>query len=387
MPFKSDAQRRFMYAKHPRIAKRWQKETPKGKDLPEKVKKAGLLFDGRYDFLDALMLRSTEKVASCKVPPQYLSKQNTPKKKKAMIVKDAGIEELAKRAQVDGLFDSALSRATVTRPVKTRESKPERRRVETSMSLAKKVAEMGMEAPPQPMQAPMDMSGAGEERRRQEIHEQQLQFAEDKHNLDLVRMQMDLEQQQSRFELEQEHTQQDAQQRLQDAVMKQQLAQQKSQEQAKQQMQDKVQQQEQVKQQQQAVDAQKAMEYRGNIMKAANVKYDIYGEPIVPTSPVEPVLLGTGLGGIAAHSLFPDSEAGKLRGMAREMSSESGKGVLQHVKYIDPWNKKYNFKAPENVAKKFYQNKALQANARRLLAGLGVGAAAGYGLHRYLNQE
>ena len=26
MPFKSEAQRRFMYAKHPEIAKRWTKE-------------------------------------------------------------------------------------------------------------------------------------------------------------------------------------------------------------------------------------------------------------------------------------------------------------------------------------------------------------------------
>jgi hypothetical protein len=40
MPFVSDAQRRFMYAKHPRIAKRWEAHTPKGKDLPERVKKA-----------------------------------------------------------------------------------------------------------------------------------------------------------------------------------------------------------------------------------------------------------------------------------------------------------------------------------------------------------
>lgn len=40
MPFKSDAQRRFMYAKHPRIAARWEAHTPKGKDLPEHVKKA-----------------------------------------------------------------------------------------------------------------------------------------------------------------------------------------------------------------------------------------------------------------------------------------------------------------------------------------------------------
>ena len=37
-PFRSEAQRRFMYAKHPEIAKRWQKETPAGK-LPAKVAK------------------------------------------------------------------------------------------------------------------------------------------------------------------------------------------------------------------------------------------------------------------------------------------------------------------------------------------------------------
>lgn len=36
MPFKSQAQRKFMYARHPEIAKRWEKVTPKGK-LPEKV--------------------------------------------------------------------------------------------------------------------------------------------------------------------------------------------------------------------------------------------------------------------------------------------------------------------------------------------------------------
>lgn len=37
MPFKSDSQRRFMFSQHPSIAKRWASETPKGKDLPEKV--------------------------------------------------------------------------------------------------------------------------------------------------------------------------------------------------------------------------------------------------------------------------------------------------------------------------------------------------------------
>jgi hypothetical protein len=39
MPFKSAAQRRFMHATDPKMAARWEKETPKGKPLPEKVKK------------------------------------------------------------------------------------------------------------------------------------------------------------------------------------------------------------------------------------------------------------------------------------------------------------------------------------------------------------
>lgn len=37
MPFKSQAQRNFMYAKHPAIAKRFQEETPPGKKLPRHV--------------------------------------------------------------------------------------------------------------------------------------------------------------------------------------------------------------------------------------------------------------------------------------------------------------------------------------------------------------
>lgn len=39
MPMKSQAQRRFLHAKHPEIAKRFEKETPKGKKLPKKVKR------------------------------------------------------------------------------------------------------------------------------------------------------------------------------------------------------------------------------------------------------------------------------------------------------------------------------------------------------------
>lgn len=43
MPYKSQAQRAFMHAKHPDIAKRWDKENPenaKSKKLPEHKKSA-----------------------------------------------------------------------------------------------------------------------------------------------------------------------------------------------------------------------------------------------------------------------------------------------------------------------------------------------------------
>ena len=38
-PFKSQAQRAYLYVNYPELAKRWEKETPKGK-LPKHVKKA-----------------------------------------------------------------------------------------------------------------------------------------------------------------------------------------------------------------------------------------------------------------------------------------------------------------------------------------------------------
>ena len=37
MPFKSEAQRRYLYAVAPEIAKKLAKKTPKGADLPEHV--------------------------------------------------------------------------------------------------------------------------------------------------------------------------------------------------------------------------------------------------------------------------------------------------------------------------------------------------------------
>jgi hypothetical protein len=39
MPFKSEAQRRYLYATEPKVAKRWEKETPRNAKLPERVKR------------------------------------------------------------------------------------------------------------------------------------------------------------------------------------------------------------------------------------------------------------------------------------------------------------------------------------------------------------
>jgi len=38
VPFKSLSQRKFMYAKHPKLAKEFESATPKGKKLPQHVK-------------------------------------------------------------------------------------------------------------------------------------------------------------------------------------------------------------------------------------------------------------------------------------------------------------------------------------------------------------
>lgn len=39
MPFKSLAQERFMFAKHPELANKWQKETPNQSNLPQHAPK------------------------------------------------------------------------------------------------------------------------------------------------------------------------------------------------------------------------------------------------------------------------------------------------------------------------------------------------------------
>lgn len=66
MPFESQAQRRFMYAKHPEIAKRWEKHTSKGEKLPEKVKEAFSL--GVADAFDDYGLKTAAQEIRLQIP-------------------------------------------------------------------------------------------------------------------------------------------------------------------------------------------------------------------------------------------------------------------------------------------------------------------------------
>jgi len=92
MPFESEAQRRYMYAKHPEIAKRWEKHTPKGKDLPEK-KEGGL---ARLD-------RLTSAARKKGVTPRQLGGK-TPQQAG---IKDPKTVNLAKKVKSEGLKQRA----------------------------------------------------------------------------------------------------------------------------------------------------------------------------------------------------------------------------------------------------------------------------------------
>lgn len=66
MPFRSEAQRRYLFAKHPEVAKEFAAATPKGKKLPEKVSSAYVL--GSADALARLGLKVAAEELRLKIP-------------------------------------------------------------------------------------------------------------------------------------------------------------------------------------------------------------------------------------------------------------------------------------------------------------------------------
>lgn len=60
MPFKSKAQRAWMYANKPEMAEEWQEHTPKGKKLPKKVKSSAMKKTAGYLAKTVLMKVAAE---------------------------------------------------------------------------------------------------------------------------------------------------------------------------------------------------------------------------------------------------------------------------------------------------------------------------------------
>lgn len=115
------------------------------------------------------------------------------------------------------------------------------------------------------------------------------------------------------------------------------------------------------------------------LLKVA-AELDAYGNVAPPPVPYIPTALGGALGGLAAH-LMPTDKARELREMAKSvpLDVETWRGGLREG------GKATKFDAPPEIVKKFYQNKALRANALRMLGLVGAGALGGYGLSQIMS--
>ncbi len=98
MPFRSQAQRRFMYARHPEMAKEWEEATPKGKKLPEKVKHSFEL--GVVDALARFGLKQASEELRLKIPSRTFHGYDAAHKNEAenagKKANDASADDLAK---------------------------------------------------------------------------------------------------------------------------------------------------------------------------------------------------------------------------------------------------------------------------------------------------
>jgi len=131
---------------------------------------------------------------------------------------------------------------------------------------------------------------------------------------------------------------------------------------------------------------------------AQPILYDNYGNEVNPKSqlPILSMLLGGGVGGAAGH-LLPNEQASILRRLANEITPEmveaAEKGPRKWSPKVKDWKTVHyqvkptqaaRFKAPADIVKRFYKSKALQANAPRLLAGIGLGTLGGYLANKFI---
>lgn len=216
-------------------------------------------------------------------------------------------------------------------------------------------------------------SEALEERRQHETHQQQLRFNEDKHQVDMERLSLQLQQAQQSFSMKQ-------QQQADKDKQQQEAAEQKNQADQQQQAEQQQQAAQQQAGQQQAQVQQNDMQ-RQNIMAKAAAMYTDDLEPMPLSSGAPSAALGAGMGGAAAHYMFPTEATKGYREMANAIPKGKSSGAFKAVKDISHGGKDVRFKAPGPIRKNYFQNRALQSNAKRLLKGTGLGLLAGLIAH------
>jgi hypothetical protein len=105
------------------------------------------------------------------------------------------------------------------------------------------------------------------------------------------------------------------------------------------------------------------------------LQYDQNGNPVQsPPSPITPALLGAGMGGGAAHFLFP---AGVVKELRKDMSTLKTK--LHNIP-------KGGVTAPTEELIDILRRLSYRKNAPRLAAGAGLGLVGGLAIHSLLNQ-
>jgi hypothetical protein len=246
-------------------------------------------------------------------------------------------------------------------------------------------------APPDPQTQQL------EEQRKQDLHEQQIQFANDKHQMAMQQQQMMMQQKQQAFELQQlqevQRSQEEAEinrQRFEQEVVesqrqfdeKQKFQQAQAVQKQQQQMppmpsQHQVNAGAQHQQRQNAIDSRKTASHE----KVA-VRFDQYGRQIEEKSALPPTLLGGAMGGGAAHFLFPTEEVQSIRDQLKNIKTD----VPHEYKQTGP---KGSTKAimGARTARERLLREAYRKNAVRLLKGTGIGLLGGLLTHEILKDR
>lgn len=268
---------------------------------------------------------------------------------------EQGLQRLLQDVKQEGLLASS--------PVKVGAFNFLRKLSNMPMESAEGPEEEGTAAPAGPtpeMQEKQELDS----QRKQDLHEQQLQFNEDKHELEMEKLRQELQQEQETHQLKQQLEQEKLLEKRQGGTAEQG---------AMPQMDPAMQQ------------AQQQMQYQQNIMAKAATIYTDDLEPLDISSAVPALAVGGGLGGAAAHFIAPTAETKHYRSLAAQITKEQEQAyrdaVKRYGKNTIPGHVRKTLMEPiadvSPARKRYFLNRALQSNAKRLVQGTGLGLLAG----------